>query len=126
MEETRTLTKRPYKLSSIFHIIGTCWGSASYGYTASIIGTTLGQPSFITYMKLDTAPNATELIGAMNALFYVGGIFGTVLSAWLANRFGRKKVIIGGALLILIANALQAGSVNIYMFIVFRFLAGAG
>ena len=41
-------------------------GSMSYGYTASIIGTTLGQPSFISYFELDTRENGTDLISTTN------------------------------------------------------------
>ena len=123
MEEPK---RRPYKLKTVLHIIGMAWGSASYGYAGSIIGTTLGQPSFLEYMGLDTAPNATDLIGAMNALFYVGGLFGAFVVGLAADRFGRKAVIFGGALLILVSNALLAGSVNMGMFITFRFFQGLG
>jgi MFS family permease len=118
--------RRPYKLSQVFHIMGACWGPAAYGYTASIIGTTLGQPSFIKAMKLDTAPNAAALIGVMNALFYVGGFIGTFLSSWMAERWGRKVAILTGMTIILVSNALVAGSINITMFIAFRTLAGMG
>lgn len=126
MESLEENQQRHYKLSTILLIIGVSWGSASYGYTANIIGTTLGQPSFLHYMGLDTASNASQLIGAMNALFFVGGFFGTLLVGTLANRFGRRPVIGLGVFIILIATALQAGSVNIGMFIVFRFFSGMG
>jgi MFS family permease len=124
--ETEIKGRRPYKLAQLFHIMGACWGPAAYGYTASVIGTTLGQPSFVKAMKLDTSPNAAVLIGAMNALFYVGGFIGTFLSGYLAERWGRKFAMLTGFLIILISTALAAGSVNIAMFIVFRTLCGLG
>jgi MFS family permease len=75
---------------------------------------------------LDTAPNTDALTGAMNSLFYIGGILGGFKGGYLADIFGRKRVVLGGAALALVAQALTAGSVNIAMFIVFRFFVGVG
>lgn len=102
------------------------WGSASYGYAASIIATTLGQPSFLQYMGLLTAPNAADLIGTMNGLFFAGGFIGVIGAGKAADKWGRKTMIIAGTIIILISNALLAGSVNVAMFIVFRFTQGIG
>jgi MFS family permease len=126
MEAAIVKHRRPYRISTVFHIIGVSWASASFGYSGSIIGTTLGQPSFLAYMGLDTNPNATQLIGAMNALFYTGGFFGCFMVGYFADKYGRKAVLAGGVSLILVSNALLAGSVNIAMFIVFRFFCGMG
>jgi MFS family permease len=101
-------------------------GSMSYGYPAAIIGTTLGQPSFLTYMGLDTASNASQLTGAISALFYAGGVVGSFCCGWMSNRFGRRASVLGGALMVLISGGLLTGSVNISMFIVFRFFNGWG
>ena len=65
-------------------------GSMSYGYTASIIGTTLGQPSFISYFELDTRENGTDLISTTNGLFQAGGVVGTLLLPNISDRYGRK------------------------------------
>lgn len=96
------------------------FGSLTYGYTASIIGTTLGmsfpsfppgspsrkknmtrliddpisilqgQPSFIEYFDLATRSNGTDLISTMNGLFQTGGVIGTLLLPTVADRYGRK------------------------------------
>lgn len=110
----------------IFCIFFMSFGSMSYGYPAAIIGTTLGQPSFLTYMGLDTASNASQLIGAITALFYAGGVVGAFCNGWVSNIFGRKASVLVGALMVLISAALLTGSVNISMFIVFRFFNGWG
>ncbi|EXJ89880.1 hypothetical protein A1O3_02947 [Capronia epimyces CBS 606.96] len=103
-----------------------CIGAAAFGYAQGISGSTLGQPSFSLDMGLTTASNATQLISAMNALFYVGAFFGTVANGWIADRWGRKPSILLGTIIVLVSAALLAGSVNMAMFIVFRFFSGFG
>jgi len=85
-----------------------------------------GQPSFITYMGLATNPNTESLIGTTVGLFYVGGVFGCILNAYLADKIGRKRTEIVAAVILLISTACLAGSVNIGMFIAFRFFVGVG
>ncbi|KAL6792876.1 general substrate transporter [Trichoderma sp. SZMC 28012] len=101
-------------------------GSVTYGYCSSIIATTLGQPSFIAYFELDTRPNATQLEGAINGLFQAGGLFGCLSCIKSADYFGRKRAILFTSIIALIGGALQAGSVNIAMYLVFRFVTGLG
>ncbi|KAI9743673.1 MAG: hypothetical protein M1818_002989 [Claussenomyces sp. TS43310] len=127
--------KRHYKASIVWTVAGISWGAISYAYAGSIIGTTLdahmlkfaaGQPSFTEYMHLATNPNAEGLIGTVTGLFYAGGVFGCILNAWMADRFGRKWTVITASIILIIATACLAGSVNIAMFIVFRFFVGLG
>lgn len=101
-------------------------GADNHRYAGSIIGTTLGQPSFLEYMGLATNPNATGLIGTMTGLFYAGGVFGCILNAYLADKIGRKLTIMTGAIILTIGTACLSGSVNVAMFIVFRFFVGMG
>ncbi|KAL4800104.1 general substrate transporter [Aspergillus venezuelensis] len=100
------------------------FGSIAYGYSSAIIGSTLGQPSFLSYFDLDTASNSAALQGAINGLFQAGGLFGTLSFGYLADRLGRCKAIIIGTIFATIGGALQAGSVHIAMFLVSRFIAG--
>lgn len=62
----------------------------------------------------------------MNGLFQAGAFFGALCISWVADRFGRKMAIIVPALLVILSGALLAGSVNIGMFIAFRFFSGMG
>jgi MFS family permease len=96
------------------------------GYAASIIATTLTQPSFFEAMNLATASNADALIGATNGLFYTEGIFGSFCCGWMSTTYGRKISATFGALLILISSALLTVAVNMGMFITFRFFTGWG
>lgn len=100
--------------------------SAAYGYAGSVIATTLTQPSFIAHFKLDTAPNAESITGAMNALFYTGGVLGSFFAGWSSKKFGRKFSAGFGNGLLIISGALMTASVNSTMFIAFRFFSGFG
>lgn len=53
-------------------------------------------------------------------------VIGALLSSWAADHLGRKKAIFVGSLLATIGGALQAGSVAMAMFLVFRFVNGLG
>lgn len=101
-------------------------GSTTYGYCASIISTTLAQPSFISYFDLDTRSNAADLIGAIFGLFQTGGFFGTLSCLKSADWLGRRKALFYSSLVTTVGGALQAGSVNIGMYIFSRFLTGVG
>ncbi|KAK4494564.1 hypothetical protein PRZ48_013920 [Zasmidium cellare] len=100
-------------------------GSMTYGYTASIIGSTLGQPTFIAYFNLATRPNGTQLIAATNGLFQAGGVIGTLTLPIFTDRWGRRAGMGVSALLALISGAVLSGSTHIAEFLVFRFIAGA-
>ncbi|KAL4912322.1 general substrate transporter [Aspergillus aurantiobrunneus] len=101
-------------------------GSISYGYSASIISTTLGQPTFLAYFTLDTGPNADSLKGAINGLFQAGGLFGVLIAGWKADKFGRCRAIFASTVITIVGAALQAGSVHIAMYLVARFVTGFG
>jgi MFS family permease len=101
-------------------------GSLTYGYSASIIATTLGQPSFIAYFDLDTRSNATQLTGAINGLFQTGGLFGALSCTKFPDWLGRRKALLLNAVITVIGGALQAGSVDIGMYIAMRFVTGWG
>lgn len=101
-------------------------GSVAYGYCSSIISTTLAQPSFLSYFELDTRANASNLEGAINALFQTGGLFGCLSCIASADILGRRKAILTASLTTVIGGALQAGSVQIGMYLVFRFVTGLG
>jgi MFS family permease len=125
-EEVTGQQFRHFRFRTVFTVTVMCLGAVSFGYAQGITGTTLGQPSFSIYMGLATKSNATQLISAMNAVYYVGGFLGTVLNGPIADRLGRKPSIMIGGIITMISAALLAGSVSMAMFIVFRFFSGLG
>ena len=88
--------------------------------------TCTAQPSFLAYFELDTRPDALSLISTMNGLFQAGAFCGSIGINVVADRFGRKMSIIIPSILVLISGACLAGSVNVGMFIAFRFFSGMG
>lgn len=107
-------------------------GQIAFGYPASIIGTTLGEPSFLIYMNLldlktekETA-TANQLIGAMSGVFQAGAFFGVLIASWVMDRFGRKAGVMYCAFFSLFGGAMLCGSKNVATFIVARFFAGMG
>lgn len=123
MHEEETLHINRYALAMSAVIT---FSSFAYGYAGAVIATTLTQPSFKETMGLDTSSIADSLIGAINGLFYAGGIFGAFTSSWVSNRWGRKAATILGNIFVMIAGAVMTGSVNPAMFICFRFISGLG
>ncbi|KAH7354820.1 general substrate transporter [Rhexocercosporidium sp. MPI-PUGE-AT-0058] len=115
---------KPITGYNILIIAFATFGSITYGYCSAIIGSTLGQPSFLSYFGLDTASNAPALFGAINGLFQGGGLVGTLSFGFVADRLGRCKALFCASLLAIIGGGLQAGSVHLAMFLVARFITG--
>lgn len=70
--------------------------------------------------------NTDTLQGTVNALFSVGGFLGCLASVSINERWGRLAGIFAGCVLDIVGSAICAGSVNIAMFIVGRFVVGLG
>jgi MFS family permease len=66
------------------------------------------------------------LEGAINGLFQAGGLVGCLSCIGTADWLGRKQSILIAALVTVVGGALQAGSVHIAMYLVFRFITGIG
>ena len=120
---------RQFRIYNVLMVLLMSAGSMSYGYSASIIATTLAQPAFLTYFNLagpNASSNANQLIATMNGLYQAGGFLAVFSTSWLADKWGRKVAIAVSAVITIISGALLAGSVHIGMFIAFRFVSGAG
>ncbi len=119
-------SKRQFRAYNVLIVVIMALGSIEYGYNASIISTTLAQPSFISYFRLDTRSNATQLIATTNGLYQAGGFLGVWTVSYLSDKFGRRNAIAVSAFVNLVAAIGLTASVNISMFIVFRFISGWG
>ncbi|CAK7226477.1 hypothetical protein SBRCBS47491_006245 [Sporothrix bragantina] len=116
--------KRHFGGRLVFTIFFICFGTASFGFCNSAIGSTLGQPSFLHAMGLDTSPHAEALTSAILAVFFAGGIFGAITHGLLADRYGRKISAAVSAAIMIVGAAVCTGTNNVGVYIAFRFFCG--
>ncbi|KAK5311247.1 hypothetical protein LTR93_011783 [Exophiala xenobiotica] len=96
--------ERQFTWRALFLCIFISLGVLGFGYPTAIIGTTLSQPSFLTYMKLvdaigQSTPNAESLTGTMSGVYQSGAVLGIILGIWIMNRFGRRMGVVYSSLL---------------------------
>jgi len=121
-------TSRYNRLVTVFVALG----SLTYGYCASIIGSTIGQPGWYRFFNLPRegqpgyATTTTHAIATANGLFSTGGAVGALFIMWSADFFGRKRNIQFGSLLAIVGGAFQGGAAALAMFQVGRFISGLG
>ncbi len=65
-------------------------------------------------------------IGLAGAAYIAGAVLGALLFGWLTDRLGRRKLFFITLFLYIGATALTAFSWNLWSFLFFRFLTGAG
>jgi MFS family permease len=91
-------------------------------YTDSGVMTIVIQsPNFLKTFDT-TAASAT--IGAINATFSGGAVFGSFMGGFTMDSLGRRKTIMIGAMINLVGATLQAAAQNLAMVLVGRILAG--
>jgi MFS family permease len=65
-------------------------------------------------------------IGLAASAYLAGAVLGAVFFGWLTDRLGRKKLFFITLSVYLLATAATAASWDIWSFVVFRFITGAG
>src|SRR5580704_11923625 len=65
-------------------------------------------------------------IGLAGSSYLAGAVFGAVFFGWLTDRLGRKKLFTVTLAVYLAATAATGLSWNVWSFVLFRFLTGAG
>lgn len=94
-------------------ILFAAFGSLFGGYGLSVIVATLGQPTWYSSLNLDpTSSHTTAIIGAANGVFFAGGFFGCLLSAYAVEKLGRISGLRLAAVIGIIGAAIQTGAVN--------------
>jgi MFS family permease len=65
-------------------------------------------------------------VGLAGSAYLAGAVAGALFFGWLTDRFGRKKLFFITLAVYLVATAATALSWNVWSFMLFRFLTGAG
>ncbi|KAH8897313.1 general substrate transporter [Thozetella sp. PMI_491] len=111
-----------FSFASFICVLGASLSAVGLGLDVGMISSTLVQPTFLTTFDNPSAPQ----IGGVVAAFSAGGAIGAYGCAFVADRYGRVKGLLVGAIIAIIGCALQAGAVHIAMLIVGRLINGIG
>src|SRR5207247_3361114 len=65
-------------------------------------------------------------IGLAASAYLSGAVLGAIFFGWLTDRLGRKKLFFITLAVYLVATAATAFSWNLWSFLIFRFITGAG
>ena len=77
--------------------------------------------NFLTFFS---TTSDSAIIGAINATFSGGAVFGSLMGGITADRFGRKPTVQIGAIICLIGAILQSAAQNLGMMLVGRIFTG--
>lgn len=67
-----------------------------------------------------------SILGVVNAAQSIGSVIALPVTGMLSDRIGRRLTLLSGAIVIVVASAIQAASVNYGMFVFSRVLVGIG
>jgi sugar porter (SP) family MFS transporter len=67
-----------------------------------------------------------SVLGVVNAAQSIGSVVALPFVGYASDKLGRRYTLLAGAITVVIASAIQAGSVNYAMFVVARLLVGVG
>ena len=96
-------------------------GGLLFGYDWVVIGG--AKPFYEPYFGIANNP---ALQGWAMSCALIGCLAGAVLSGWLSDRFGRKKLLILSAGLFVAASLGTGAAGSFGMFVIFRILGGIG
>ncbi|KAJ4364463.1 hypothetical protein N0V83_009057 [Neocucurbitaria cava] len=96
-------------------------GSFLFGYDSGVMTIVIQSPNFLSFFNT-TKTSAT--IGAINATFSGGAVFGSLMGGFTMDSLGRRKTILIGATINLVGAILQCSAQDLAMVLVGRILAG--
>ncbi|KAK6908653.1 hypothetical protein I204_02054 [Kwoniella mangroviensis CBS 8886] len=93
------------------------------GYDGSLMTAVLAMPHFQnTFHSGTTGPKVSVIF----SLYTVGAMVGAPLAAILSDKFGRRKAMICGSIVIIVGMIIAATSKHVPQFVVARFVLGFG
>ncbi|KAF2622308.1 sugar carrier protein A [Macroventuria anomochaeta] len=96
-------------------------GSFLFGYDSGVMTIVIQSPHFLNFFNTNAESN---IIGAINATFSGGAVFGSLMGGFTMDSLGRRKTIMIGAIINLIGAILQSAAQHLGMILVGRIMAG--
>jgi MFS family permease len=91
------------------------------GLEVTLAGTVAGALKASPVLRFSNAD-----VGLAGSAYLAGAVLGALVFGWLTDRLGRKKLFFITLTVYLLATAATAFSWNLWSFLVFRFITGAG
>src|SRR5262245_65539112 len=99
--------------------LGVTWILAGLEVTlAGAVSPALKQSPVLAFSNAD--------VGLASSAYLAGAVLGALFFGWLTDRLGRKRLFFITLAVYLVATAATALSWNLWSFVLFRFLTGAG
>ncbi len=91
------------------------------GLEVTLAGTVAGALKESPVLRFSNAD-----VGLAGSAYLAGAVLGAIFFGWLTDRLGRKKLFFITLTVYLVATAATAFSWNLWSFLIFRFITGAG
>ena len=120
------------KGQKLHHAIATLAGIGFilFGYDQGVMSGLLTLPSFVKiFPEMDTTDKTltkeqaafnSKVQGVVIAIYEIGCMFGALATLWVGDRYGRRKTVFGGAIIMCIGAAIQCASFALSQFTVGR------
>jgi MFS family permease len=119
-EDTRPWYKKTHLFKLNFSLISLVMFSSANGYDGSMMNGLIALPQWETFMDHPTG----AWLGFINAVGWLGSAFMYPVSAWCANKYGRRPGIWVGYVFLIIATAMQTAAKTASTFVVARLFLG--
>jgi len=93
-------------------------GGLLFGYDWVVIGG--AKPFYEKWFRLESA----QSVGWANSCALLGCLLGSMAAGWLSDRFGRKRLLVGSAILFGVSSALTGWAGSFAAFVVWRIAGG--
>lgn len=108
-------------------------GFVLFGYDQGVMSGLLTLPTFIdTFPEMDTVNSAlsakqtsynSKVQGVVVAIYEIGCMFGALSTLWAGDKYGRRKTVFSGAIIMCIGAAIQCCAFDLSQFVVGRYVA---
>lgn len=105
-------------------------GFVLFGYDQGVMSGLLTLDTFVeSFPQMDTSSKSltgaqkayhTKIQGIVVAIYEIGCMMGALCTLWAGDRFGRRKVVFGGAIISCIGAAIQCAAFGLPQLIVGR------